>query len=48
VITPQRFETFCGEWIKSGVQILGSCCGIELEHIRPLREALPKRLPVAG
>jgi methionine synthase I (cobalamin-dependent) len=30
------------------VQIIGGCCGIELEHIRPLRAALPKRLPAAG
>ncbi|HXV24256.1 MAG TPA: homocysteine S-methyltransferase family protein [Alphaproteobacteria bacterium] len=34
VITPQRFETFCGEWIKSGVQILGGCCGLSVEHIQ--------------
>jgi len=27
------------------VQIIGGCCGIELEYIRPLREALPARLP---
>jgi S-methylmethionine-dependent homocysteine/selenocysteine methylase len=26
-------------------QIIGCCCGIELDHIRPLREALPQRLP---
>jgi len=28
--------------VGRGVQIVGGCCGIELEHIRPLREALPQ------
>ncbi len=33
VIAPQRFETFCREWIGSGVQILGGCCGLTAEHV---------------
>ncbi|MEE9250682.1 MAG: homocysteine S-methyltransferase family protein [Alphaproteobacteria bacterium] len=34
VITPQRFEAFCRDWIECGVQILGGCCGLTEEHVR--------------
>jgi len=34
VITPERFESFCQEWIKAGVQVLGGCCGLTAEHIQ--------------
>jgi homocysteine S-methyltransferase len=34
VMTPQRFEAFCREWIAYGVQIIGGCCGLSLDHIR--------------
>jgi methionine synthase I (cobalamin-dependent) len=27
------------------VQIIGGCCGVELEYIRPLREHLPTHIP---
>lgn len=39
VITPQRFETFCCDWIKSGVQILGGCCGLSVEHVKAAARA---------
>lgn len=34
VIASQRFEVFCREWIKLGVQVLGGCCGLSVEHIQ--------------
>jgi homocysteine S-methyltransferase len=34
VITPARFEGFCREWLESGVQIIGGCCGLTVEHVR--------------
>jgi methionine synthase I (cobalamin-dependent) len=34
VITPQRFEAFCRDWVASGVQIIGGCCGLTPDHIR--------------
>ena len=34
VITPQRFEAFCRDWIASGVRIIGGCCGLTPDHIR--------------
>jgi homocysteine S-methyltransferase len=33
VITPQRFEAFCRDWLAAGVQILGGCCGLTVAHI---------------
>ena len=44
-VSPEAFVAKAKEWVSRGVQIIGGCCGIELEHIRPLRDALPKRLP---
>lgn len=39
VVTPQRFEAFCREWISSGAQIIGGCCGLTPEHIRAVVRA---------
>jgi homocysteine S-methyltransferase len=43
-VSPEEFVAKAKDWVSRGVQIIGGCCGIELEHIRPLRAALPKRL----
>ncbi len=45
VISPAEFVVKAKQWVKQGVQVIGGCCGIELEYIRPLRAALPKRVP---
>ena len=42
VISPQRFEEFCQGWIASGVQILGGCCGLTVEHVRAAVRAREK------
>jgi S-methylmethionine-dependent homocysteine/selenocysteine methylase len=47
-VSPAEFVAKAQDWVRSGVQVIGGCCGIELEHIRPLRQALPKRLPPAA
>ena len=39
VVTPQRFETLCREWISWGAQIIGGCCGLTPEHIRAVVRA---------
>jgi hypothetical protein len=44
-VSPAEFVAKAKGWVDQGVQIIGGCCGIELDHIRPLREALPRRLP---
>jgi S-methylmethionine-dependent homocysteine/selenocysteine methylase len=47
-VSPAEFVAKAKDWVGRGVQVIGGCCGIELDHIRPLREALPKRLPPAA
>lgn len=44
-ITPDDFVAQAKQWVAQGVQVIGGCCGIELEYIRPLRDALPKHIP---
>ena len=46
-VSPAAFVAKAKDWVAAGVQIIGGCCGIELEHIRPLREALPTHVPAA-
>ena len=43
-LTPEEFAARARHWVAEGVQIVGGCCGVELEYIRPLRDALPERL----
>lgn len=40
-VTPERFAARAREWIRTGAQVLGGCCGTSPEHIRALRESLP-------
>jgi S-methylmethionine-dependent homocysteine/selenocysteine methylase len=47
-VSPEAFVAKARDWVSQGVQIIGGCCGIELEHIRPLRAALPKHLPAVA
>ena len=44
-LTPDEFVIRAQRWVEEGVQVIGGCCGVELEYIRPLRDALPERLP---
>ena len=44
-ISPADFVGWAERCVSQGVQIIGGCCGIELEYIQPLRDALPSRLP---
>ena len=47
ICTPEKYsEVLNGLVISHGVQILGGCCGTGPEHIRILREKLPKYLPI--
>ncbi len=40
-VSPEDFVAFARRAVAQGVQLIGGCCGIELAHIRPLRDALP-------
>jgi S-methylmethionine-dependent homocysteine/selenocysteine methylase len=44
-ISPKEFVDWTLARVSEGVQIVGGCCGIELDYIEPLRNALPKRIP---
>lgn len=39
VMTPQRFGDYCGDWIRSGVQVIGGCCGLTVEHLQAAKHA---------
>ena len=43
-LTPDEFVARAQRWVAEGVQVVGGCCGVEIEYIRPLRDALPERL----
>jgi S-methylmethionine-dependent homocysteine/selenocysteine methylase len=43
-VSPEEFARRAGQWVESGVQIIGGCCGYGLPYIRPLRDALPQRI----
>ena len=46
ICTPKKYSEVLKDWVIShGVQILGGCCGTGPEHIRILKEHLPKYLP---
>ena len=47
IYQPKRYAEKVKEWInKFGVQIIGGCCGTGPEHIRVLKNQLPKHLPI--
>jgi S-methylmethionine-dependent homocysteine/selenocysteine methylase len=43
MISPEDFTRQAQGWTGMGVQLIGGCCGIGPEHIRLLKERLPKR-----
>ena len=46
ICTPEKYSEVVKGWIsRHGVQIVGGCCGTGPEHIRILKEQLPKHLP---
>ena len=36
IIPPSDFRRFADEWVASGVQIIGGCCGLSPEHIQAI------------
>jgi homocysteine S-methyltransferase len=34
IVAPDAYAAFCRQWIAQGVQVLGGCCGLGIEHIR--------------
>ena len=45
ICTPEKYSEVIKNWVSShGVQIVGGCCGTGPEHIRILKDQLPKYL----
>ena len=44
MISPEDYLEEAKTWIGDGAQIVGGCCGIGLDHMKLLRDSLPKRL----
>jgi methionine synthase I (cobalamin-dependent) len=44
-MSPEEFLSRARKWVDQGVQIIGGCCGVGVEYIRPLRQGLPPRIP---
>jgi S-methylmethionine-dependent homocysteine/selenocysteine methylase len=41
VISPEDYASAARIWLQQGIQILGGCCGIGLEHIQLLKDIVP-------
>ena len=51
LVEPEDFASHCRDWVESGVQIIGGCCGTTIRHIRAMVDRLPERpgpRPLAG
>ena len=44
-VSPDEFVAWAQGCVHKGVQVIGGCCGVEIDYIRPLRDALPSHLP---
>jgi len=40
-VEPAIFAAHCHDWVESGVQIIGGCCGTTIKHIRAMVNELP-------
>ncbi len=43
-VSPATFANRCKDWVDSGVQIIGGCCGTTIDHIHAMIPALPVRV----
>jgi S-methylmethionine-dependent homocysteine/selenocysteine methylase len=46
-VGPEAYVDITRTWVDQGAQIIGGCCGFEIEYIRPLRDALPTHVPTS-
>lgn len=42
MISPEDFASEAQQWLEAGAQVIGGCCGTGPEHIRALKERLPR------
>ncbi len=43
-ITPDEFAKRCRGWVERGVQIVGGCCGITVDHMARMYDIVPRRV----
>lgn len=43
-MTPKAYYEHAQDWAAAGAQVIGGCCGVTDDHIRELREHLPRKL----
>ena len=44
---PAGYLEMSKKWVSEGVQVIGGCCGMGLDYIKPLKEGLPAKLEEA-
>ena len=44
---PAGYLEMSKKWVSEGVQVIGGCCGMGLDYIKPLKEGLPAKLAEA-
>lgn len=47
-ITPEEFCEQAKAWVNEGVQIVGGCCGIDVDYVKPLSLSLPEGTRAPG
>ncbi len=45
LVSPAEYARSAQGWVAMGVQIVGGCCGLGVEHVRALKDGLPTHLP---
>lgn len=43
IIPPDRYGAFVRQWLNEGVQMIGGCCGLGLDHIREAKRAADEK-----
>lgn len=43
IIPPYRYGEFVHQWLNDGVQMIGGCCGLGLDHIREAKRVADER-----
>lgn len=44
-VSAQEYPGIAEKWVGQGVQVIGGCCGVNLEYIQGLKEKLPSHIP---
>ncbi len=44
-VSPEEFPVIASSWVNQGVQVIGGCCGINLDYITGLKQKLPHHIP---